>query len=281
MQPTNAELKDRQQKTWTLVAPGWRKHDVRHTEANVPVTNQMLERAYIHTGAHVLDIASGTGEPALTAARRVGPTGKVIGTDFVPEMLAYAREKAEREGMRHVEFRVVDGEALDFPDASFDAVTMRFGLMFMPDPVECLKRVRRVLKPDGRVAVAVWGAPDKNPWSAIPMDILRKRLRLEPPSPGTPGLFAMADENRLRSVFEAAGFHDVAIESVDVTMVDVPSGREYANYISEFSGPVALLLKQLSPADQEDVKGEIARVAEGPGGHTTLPGFALVASATK
>jgi enediyne biosynthesis protein CalE5 len=279
--PSNAELKDKEQKTWTLVAPGWRKHDVRMTEAAVPVTNCMLERAHIHTGAHVLDIASGAGEPALTAARRVGPTGKIIGTDFVPEMLAYAREKAQRDGLRHVEFRVVDGEELEFPDASFDAVTMRFGLMFMPDPVECLKRVHRVLKPGGRVAVAVWAAPDKNPWGAIPMGILRKRLNLTPPTPGTPGLFAMADEKRLRSVFEDAGFKDITIEPVDITMVDLSSGREYADYMSELAGPMAMLMKQMSPSDVASVKEEIARAAEGPGGHTKLTGVALVASATK
>jgi ubiquinone/menaquinone biosynthesis C-methylase UbiE len=279
--PTNAELKDKQQQAWTLVAPGWRKHDIPNSEANVPVTNHMLERADIHTGAHVLDIASGTGEPAITAARRVGPTGKVIGTDFVAEMLAFAREKAGREGLKQIEFRVVDGEVLEFPDGSFDAVTIRYGLMFMPDPVGCLKGVHRVLKPGGRAAVAVWGAPEKNPWAAVPAAIIRKRLNIPPPPPGTPGLFALADEKRLRSLFEAAGFHDITIEPVNVTMVDSPNGREFFEYTTELSGPLATLMNQLSPADREEVIAEVAHAVEGPGGRATLPGLALVASATR
>jgi hypothetical protein len=153
--------------------------------------------------------------------------------------------------------------------------------MLMPDPLACLQRVHRVLKTGGRIAVGVWGPADTNPWVSVPMAILVKRLNVPPSPPGTPGIFALADDARLRSLFEAAGFDEVTIEPVAVTMVDLPSGREFVEYAVELSGPLAMLMKQVSPADQETVTREIARAVEGPGGHTTLPGLALVASATK
>src|SRR5688500_16497060 len=145
-----AGLKAKEQKVWTNVAPGWRTHDAFLVRATAAVTERMLQLTDLGPGKQMPDIASGTGEPAIPAARMVGPAGRVTGTDFVEDMLKSAREKAARAGLRNVEFQRADGEALEFPDASFDAVTIRFGLMFMPEPETCLRAVHRVLKPGGR-----------------------------------------------------------------------------------------------------------------------------------
>lgn len=150
------ELKEHERKTWSAVAEGWRRQDKLLRKGSAPVTERMLDLAGIDAGHWVLDIASGTGEPAISAARRVGDTGKVIGTDLVEEMLCVAREKVLQENLNNIEFRCVDGEALEFESDSFDAITIRWGLMFMPEPEACLSRVYRLLKSNGRIVAAYW-----------------------------------------------------------------------------------------------------------------------------
>ncbi|MCW5624530.1 MAG: class I SAM-dependent methyltransferase, partial [Burkholderiales bacterium] len=132
------ELKDRELRSWTAVAPGWRKNDAALREATQGVTARMLDLAQLAPGHKVLDIACGTGEPAIPAAQRVAPDGFVAGTDLVPEMIAFAREKAATLRVTNIEFRVMDAESLLLNPDSVDAVTIRWGLMFMPNPLRCL-----------------------------------------------------------------------------------------------------------------------------------------------
>src|SRR5262245_12119379 len=115
----NAAMKENQHKAWSNVAAGWKKHDAWMTELTKGVTAKMV--AGLKPGQRVLDIACGTGEPSLSAAERVGPSGHVLATDFVEEMVSYAREKAERRGLKNMEFRRMDGEALDIGPAKFHA----------------------------------------------------------------------------------------------------------------------------------------------------------------
>ena len=162
----------REFESWRSVA-GWRKHDQRLTSSFGAVSEELLECAGIQVGHHVLDVACGTGEPAIPAAPRVGPRGKVTATDFAAEMIAFANEKAEASGLANIEFQLIDGEALDLSPASYDAATMRWGLMFMPDPVACLGRICDALKPDARFATACWSSAEENPWASVPLGILR------------------------------------------------------------------------------------------------------------
>jgi enediyne biosynthesis protein CalE5 len=148
------EMKARELQSWSSVAPNWRKHDKRLTEAFGRVSLALLDQAGVKEGDAVLDVACGTGEPAIPAALRVGPNGRVFATDFVAGMVDFAREKAAAAGLRNIEFRVMDGEQLDLPWATFDAATLRWGLMFMPDPTACLQRIHRALKSGARLALA-------------------------------------------------------------------------------------------------------------------------------
>ena len=147
----NQEIKDREHRTWSGVAAGWRKNDEQLRQNADPVTQRMLELAGLAEGHWVLDIASGTGEPAIPAAHRVGPSGKVVGTDLVDEMLTIAREKARQQNIKNIEFHCVDGDTLAFDPDSFHAATSRWGLMFMPEalpsifPVSCRSK-RQSLK---------------------------------------------------------------------------------------------------------------------------------------
>lgn len=279
-----AEAKDKQHKSWTMVAPGWGKYDPLLRAWAEPVTDRMMALAGIREGSRVLDIACGAGEPALTVAERVGPKGAVLATDFVEEMVGYARSKAQARALSNIEFRCIDGEVLDVPNGSFDAVTMRWGLMFMPDPVKCMHCANAALKPGGKAVVSVWTEAANNPFVTVPLGVLKRHMEIPDPPAGAPGIFALADPDRLRAIFTEAGFRDVAIEQVTVPMADFATGAEYDVFIRELAGPVASLFVQLPPDKQAVVKKEIARDAEARSskpGRVYLHGIAHVVVGTK
>jgi ubiquinone/menaquinone biosynthesis C-methylase UbiE len=278
-----ANPKATQHQTWTAVAPGWKKHDQRLVETAAPAAERLLDRAGVKAGMRVLDVASGTGEPALRAAKRVGPSGSVLGTDFVEPMLAFAREKAVAQGLQNVEFRCVDGETLDVPAGSFDAATIRWGIMFMPDAVACLRQVHKALKPGAHVAVACWASPEQNLWASVPAKLLMKAAEVTPPPPGAPGIFAYADPKRIESTLAEAGFKSITVEPVELTVADFDSAADYWNYTREMAGPVAALFAKLSPEKQASVTSEILAEVDrlSPGGRTVLRGVTWVAAGQK
>ncbi len=264
-----AEAKDKQHKSWTMVAPGWGKYDPLMRAWAAPVTNRMIALAGIREGSRVLDIACGAGEPALTVAEKVGPKGSVLATDFVEEMVGFARSKAKARAFSNIEFRCVDGEVLDAPAGTFDAVTMRWGLMFMPDPVACMRRVNDALRQGGKAVVCCWTEAADNPFVTVPLGVLKRHMEIPEPPAGAPGIFALANPDRLRGIFVDAGFRDVAIEQVTIPMADFATGAEYDVFIRELAGPVASLFVQLPADKQAVVKKEIARAAEA---HSSRPG---------
>ena len=268
-----------QHEIWSTVAPGWRKHHAIQRRQGALITERLI--AGLQPGDRVLDIASGTGEPAIPAAQRVGPAGSVLGIDFVEEMLATAREKARTEGVENVEFRVGSIDDVELPAHAFDAATLRFGLMFLPDPVASLVRARQALKPGGRLALTCWGPPERNRWASLPMQVLGRHMALPAPTPGAPGLFAFADRARLEDTIARAGFRDVTIDEVTVTQSDFDSGDEYVRYTLDLAGPLTRLFGTLPPAAQETVAREIAEEAErlGTGGRVIFTSTAWLATA--
>jgi len=169
--------KSTQRQEWDAVAAGWNKWWEIIEKGAQHVSDRLVELAAIKPGHHVLDVATGIGEPCLTAARRVGATGKVIGTDQSPQMLALARKRATDLGLTNVEFREMDAEALDLPEESFDAVLCRWGLMFLPDLTEVLSSIHRLLVSSGRFAATVWGEPQAVPMLSLPMGVVRHPWR--------------------------------------------------------------------------------------------------------
>ncbi len=275
--------KEQQHQQWSKAAAGWRKHDARLREGGAPVVEKLLELVVIAPGMRVLDIACGTGEPALPAARLVGPAGFVLATDIAGEMLEVAREKAEAQGITNVEFRRVDGEELDVEPNSFDAITCRWGLMFMPEPLKCLKSAHRALKPGGRIAAAVWGPPDRNPFFTIPASVLAAHIQIPAPDPSAHGPFALADQSKLDFLFTQAGFRAARIESLEWPFAVFDSGHEYWTYTRELAAPIAALFEKV-PEDARDLVSEqIAAKAAGgdPNGKVSLNGYTLLASAIK
>jgi ubiquinone/menaquinone biosynthesis C-methylase UbiE len=200
-------------------------------------------------------------------------------------MIEVARENARQAGVRNIEFRLMDGEEIEAEPASFDAVTCRWGIMFMPEPVRFLQRAAEALKPGGKVAIAVWGPPQNNPFISLPMLIARKYYQGPPmPDPTAPGgVFSLADKERLRSVLEEAGFSAIQIEEMVLPMSVFDSGEEFFEFIREMTGPLQRMLKTLPADTQAEIGREIIAAAPqgNPDGRVSLNGNPIIAGATK
>jgi len=179
-----------------------------------PITERMLDLAGIEPGHRVLDVAAGTGEQSLMAARRVGPNGFVLATDIADQMLAYLSEAAQKAGLANVETRVMDARQLDLEPETFDAAICRLALMLIPERDKALAGIRRALKPGKKLAVVVMPTAEKLSHLAAPLEIARRHAGLPPAPFEDPGMFALGDPAVLRATFEQAGFRDVAVEAV-------------------------------------------------------------------
>lgn len=278
-----AHIKDQMRQEWGGAAPAWRKYDDMLQITGTQVAKVMLDAANLAPGKRVLDVACGTGEPAIPAAQRVAPGGSVLATDLADEMLEVARDKAKAQGVDNIEFRQADGEALPVGDGEFDAVTCRWGIMFMPRPEQFAKEAHRALKQGGRFVAAVWGPAQENPSISMPIRMAMKYAEVPVPPPGAPGVFAFADPERLRGVLADAGFTDIHIEDVHVVFSEFDSGWDYWNYIKEFAGPLRTLLKNLPEDVMTKLGEEVATEAGGgdPTGPVRMTGRAIVGWGTK
>lgn len=256
------KFKTMQRQSWDSAAEGWKKWWKVIEENGQVVSDRLIELAEIHQGSRVLDVATGIGEPAVTAARKVGPTGKVIAIDLSPKMLAVARERTKEVGLSNIiEFQEGDVESLHLPSSSFDAVICRFGLMFMPDVIGTLKTMWSALAQDGRIATAVWSSVDKVPSFRLPLEIVMKETGTSPPPPGSPGPFALADTLILRQRFEQAGFHDIKIESGTMNF-KLSSPTEYMEFLWNTAGPLGEMVARLPAARQEEIRNKIVDAAK-------------------
>ena len=148
---------------WGAVAPGWYAQREELWKASRPVSEWMIQRLDPKPGDTVLELAAGLADTGLVAARLVGESGRVIVTDFTPEMVAAARRRAEELGVQNAEFRVLDAERMDLKTNVVDGVLCRWGYMLMIDPAKAFAETRRVLRPSGRLAFSVWAARERNP----------------------------------------------------------------------------------------------------------------------
>ena len=176
-------------------------------------TRLMLQAAELKPGDHVLDIAAGTGDQSLYAARQVGPTGTVLATDISAEMLKEAAHLAQQEGFTNVTTRVMNAEQLDLPDQAFDAVICRLGLMLVKHQHQALLEIHRVLKPTRKLAALVWSTPDRHPLLSIPITIVAKYVPLPA---NTPNLFSLAGSPVFEQALSDAGFRDVTIRAIPI-----------------------------------------------------------------
>ena len=277
-----ARYKEAQREQWNKDGAAWRRWNPVLDRWYGEATRQMLDLARIEPGQRILDIAAGAGEPAVSAAQRVGPEGYVLATDISEGIVELARQVAAERGLRQIDTRVMDGEKLDVPDASFDVVLCRLGLMYMPHPATALREWRRALRDGGRVAVVVFSTPDRNDWGATPASIIRRRAQLPPPVPGQPGPFSLGGGGVLEGVFTRAGFASPEIRAVPVPH-RAASAAEYVRVAREAFGAFNAMMAQLPAEERESAWREIEasmRSFESPDGFE-VPGECLVAAATK
>lgn len=277
-----AKYKNAQREQWNRDGAAWRRWNPTLDRWYGEATRQMLDMAHIRPGQRILDIAAGAGEPAVSAAERVGPGGYVLATDISEGIVELALQVARERGLEQVETRAMDGEKLDLPDASFDAVLCRLGLMYMPHPVEALREWRRVLRAGGRVAVVVFSTPDRNSWGATPASIIRRRAQLPPPVPGQPGPFSLGGPGVLEGVFRQAGFANPEVRAVPAPH-GATTAAEYVRVAREAFGGFNAMMAHLPAQEYDSVWNEVEaamRSFESPGGFEA-PGECLVGAAAK
>ena len=275
-------FKETTRQQWQNAAAAWHRWTPTLQAWLVPVTEAMLDMADLQPGDRVLDLAAGAGEPSLSAAQRVGPSGHVLATDISSNILEFAAQTARERGLTNFDVRVMDGEKLDLADSSFDAVLSRLGLIYFPDRLGALRGVHRVLTSGGRVVLAGFSTPDQNRFFSIPISIIRRRAQLAPPAPGLPGPFSLGAPGVMQEVLQGGGFTDVSVQAVS-TQLHLSSANECVRFERESFGALQQMLASLPGADQEAAWDEIEqelRAFEGDNGFDA-PAELILGAGTK
>jgi SAM-dependent methyltransferase len=268
---------------WEEAAAGWSARRAAFQAMAAPVSEWMVDAIEPQPGQTVLELAAGPGDTGLLAAELLRPGGKLISTDGAEAMVAVARERAGELGLVDmVEARPMEAEWIDLETASVDAVLCRWGYMLLADPETALRETRRVLRPGGRVALAVWDTREVNPLLAAPTTVAVALGFTPSPPPGRPGPFALADREELEDILATAGFADVIVDTVDLQFT-FASVDELWEHQVELSPTLADLTRTLSPADHyrlRDAFDEHLAQYVGEDGAVAVPGRTLVAVAT-
>lgn len=277
----SAELRERLRRMWSGVADGWAANADFVDERGARMTARMLDAVRPRPGERVLDLACGPGGAGIAVAPIVRP-GEVVVADIAPEMTAIAARRAAVLGLENVTPRALDLEAIAEPDASYDVVLCREGLMLVPEPERAAGEIRRVLRRGGRLAATVWGPRDRNPWLAVVFEVVSEELGAPVPPPGIPHPFSLDDAAAFAAVLSSAGFADVEVEEVEVPY-RAGSVEEWWTRTATLAGPLAQRLRAL-PAAATAALLERAREAVRP--YETregleLPGVALIGTARR
>jgi SAM-dependent methyltransferase len=267
---------------WAAIARGWEERADWFRRATMPVTAWMIDAIAPQPGHAVLDLAAGIGDAGFLTAELIEPGGELITSDLVPEMLSAAQRRAEQLGIRNARFRQIDAEAIDQPAASLDGVLCRWGYMLMTDGGAALRETRRVLRPGGRVALAVWTASEENRWSSLPVDLLIAREIIEPVDPNQPGQFAWGQDGAVAEHLEAAGFVDYEVDAVEFAM-PYESARDWWESAKRMGARVREAAAAMDAATEEEIVAELQLAAApwaGPDGALAVPARTCVAAAT-
>lgn len=265
---------------WAENASAWQKHNATIRTMFAPLTTAMIEAAGITAGQKILDVAGGPGEPSLTIAETVGPTGSVMCTDAVAEMVAAAEAEAKSRGLTNVEFRQCVAESLPFEADSFDAVVSRLGAMFFPDVPAALREMLRVVKPRGSLCFVVWGKNERNPFTSCVQDVMSRYVEVPPAGPDDPGAFRFAEPGKLAGLLTQAGAVEVRERELNFRIEAPISAEQYWELRSATSGT---LREKLATLPKDDARRVALDVQENvreffPNSHMSFPAQMLLIS---
>ena len=216
-----------------------------------PISRRMIELAELNPGDHVLDIATGSGDPALVAAVEVGERGRVVGVDTAEAILAFAREQAEGAKIENVTFLHMDAECLTFDPASFNAIFCKFGLMFFRNHGQVIHSAHQLLAKGGKFVASLWGSAEQVPAISITMEVLREQLDIRP-SESSPHPFALAETSVVLSRLHDAGFTDLHIEPVPV-IFEFRSPEQYMHYMHDVAHQINILFQEITPGQRTTI----------------------------
>ena len=269
-----------QKSQWDIAAPAWEKWDD-WFEINMKEINaRLLELVQIRSDHKALDLGCGTGQLAVQAGGIVGDQGAVTGLDLSEKMLSVARRKSANAD--NVDFKTCDLGVFPFADEGFDVVVSKFCLMFLPCVDETLKESFRVLKPKGVMASVVWGSVNANPMFTIPVGVIEKFIKMPPPDPDAPSLFALSEPGRLKRMMETAGFTDVEEEEFHFKW-EYSSAGHFVEGVKDLAAPLRALMDRLTPEQLRQVEDGMAETVGRfrENGKIILPGSALIVSGAK
>lgn len=273
-----SEMLDR----WEKGAEGWRQRADEIRDFGRPVSEWIIDELDLRPGQRILELAAGPGDTGFLAAQRISPGGTLISSDGSEAMLKIARDRASALGLDNVEFVQLQLEWIDLETASVHAAFCRWALMLLVDPGAALQEIRRVLRPGGRFATAVWDAAEHNPWATIPTRALIELGHAERPDPEGPGMFRLADPGALRELMESAGFVEINLDTVKIERAQ-GSLDEYLNEQLDLSLGFKEARQRLDDGQWDEVRKRITELAEeytGPDGTITFPARCRLASAS-
>ncbi|MBI2966342.1 MAG: class I SAM-dependent methyltransferase [Bacteroidetes bacterium] len=282
MQATNEEIKEQQRQVWNKFSSGWKQWDEFVMKFLKPVGDGLIRSVSIEEDSIVLDVATGTGEPGLTASV-VAKKGKVIGTDLSEEMIAVAMENARLRKIKNFSTVVCGAEKMPFMDEYFDAIIVRFGFMFFPDMLQCAKEMWRVLRRGKKISASVWAEPEKNPWASVIIGTVIKMAGIEPPPPDIPGLFRCAQPGLMTEVFQKAGFKRTEEKTINGTR-DFENPEQYWNFMTAVAAPVVSGLNKVDEAKQQEIKDAVLGMVLknfAPHGKVSFPWAARIITSQK
>ena len=270
MESSFETIKQQQKATWDKFSPGWKKWDEYTMNFLAPMGDAIIAALHLKPSDHVLDIATGTGEPGLSIAR-ITTSGKVIGTDLSDGMLEVAKERAAAQGITNYETVASDVTSLPFADNTFDAISCRFGLMFFPDMQRAAKEMARILKPGGHIAIAVWGEPKDNPWATTTMGTIYEVLNVPKPPQDAPGIFRCAAPGFTENLLTEAGFKNISAKEV-AGVHDFTTEEMYWTFNTEVNAGVVSAIAQATLEQRQLVHDRVIVKIRGlnPGGGVKL-----------
>jgi ubiquinone/menaquinone biosynthesis C-methylase UbiE len=258
MEPDYQKVLDQQKQVWDKFSGGWKKWDKVLQRFLHPVGQTMINALQIKKDDHVLDVASGTGEPGIGIAK-IAANGSVIGTDISDQMLAVAKENAEQQGVSNFQTLIADVQNLPFKDEQFDAVSCRMGYMFFPDMQRATNEMYRVLKNGGRISTAVFGPPEKNGWLTSVMRVIGKYVEIPLPDPNTPGMFRCTQQELMTGLFKNAGFKHI-VEQEITGEFDFTNAERYWQIMTSINPMIVTMLGKSDEVTNAKIKEEVFKV---------------------